>query len=173
MTTVLSHNLYMENLQLTSSEKLAILADSNSSPPIPSLSHTNQVPPAILLKVLLHDMITSDLCIAKSNGHFTVLILLNLSNQQEETQLITFSYLKHSLHLIPILHTSALKAFFSSFSFVVLNLSNLCTWKFPKLNLYFFVPDLIQSYGFKYHLFANDSQILLQVGTFPLNSSLI
>lgn len=125
MTAVQSHNLYMENSQLTSSEKLATLAGSNSSPSILSLSHTNEVFSPTILKVLLHGVVTSDLSIAISNGHFTVLILLDLSNQQKETQLITFAYLKHCLQLIPVLHTSALKGFSSSVSFVVLNLSNL------------------------------------------------
>lgn len=87
MTTVVSSNLYMKKLWLTSSKELPILADSNSSPPILSLKHTNQA----FLPHYSPCMVTNDLHIAKSNGHFTVLILLDLSNQQKEPQLTTFS----------------------------------------------------------------------------------
>ena len=80
-TTALLSN---KSLQLTSSKKLSILADSNPFPLILSSNHTNQIFFPLFLECSCIN--TSDRHIAKYNIHFQVLILRCVESKTSPSQ---------------------------------------------------------------------------------------
>lgn len=129
MTTVLLNNSYMKNLQLTFSEELSILVDSNSSP-------THSVKPGFSPGFLTQ--YSSESVLAWSPRTFTLLNPMAIS-QSSSYMTCQLSRRRHRRSLspswntlftwLPALHITTFKGFFSSSVFEVLNLSNHWTWK--------------------------------------------